>query len=119
MGAAPQDGAALIRMPNGMPGIVANAPSVSDALTPPDEAAKLVELFSLRGAGLLTRRPTAPLLAINGSDDAYVPAADLDVFRAFPNATVWSVRARPTAPPEKIRARAARDRRVAARAAPR
>ena len=90
VGAAPRDGAALMRMPNGMPGIVANAVGL-EGLPPPDEAAKLVELFSLRASGLLTPRPTAPLLAVNGSDDAYVPAADIDVFRTFPNATVWSI----------------------------
>lgn len=101
VGAAPRDGAALMRMPNGMPGIVANAVRL-DALPPPEEAAKLVELFSLRGAGLLTPRATAPLLAVNGSDDAYVPAADLDVFRAFPNATVWSIPSATHCAAEKI-----------------
>lgn len=90
VGAAPRDGAALLRMPNGMPGIVANAVGLA-AMPPPEEAGKLVELFSLRAGGLLTPRATPPLLAVNGSDDAYVPAADLDVFRAFPNATVWSI----------------------------
>ncbi len=90
VGAAPRDGASLLRMPNGMPGIVANAIGL-DSLPPPAEAERLLDTFSLRHDGLLTPRVTAPLLAINGTDDAYVPAADLDVFRTFPNATVWAI----------------------------
>ncbi len=90
VGAASRDGAALMRMPNGMPGIVANAVGL-DTLPPPAEAESLVELFSLRAQGLLTPRPTPPILAVNGTDDAYVPAGDLEVFREFPDATVWAV----------------------------
>ncbi|MFN7954493.1 MAG: alpha/beta hydrolase [bacterium] len=90
VGATARDGASLLRMPNGMPGIVANACGL-DALPPPEKAERLLDTFSLRTQGLLTPRPTNPLLAINGTDDAYVPAADLAVFRAFPNATVWAI----------------------------
>jgi esterase FrsA len=75
-------------LPNGMPGIVANALGIQN----PQRTAELVEQFSLSAQGLLKSPATTPLLAFNGAHDPYIPAADTLAFRAWPKSEVWLFR---------------------------
>ena len=87
VGVAPLDPRAL---PNGMPGILANAFGDPDLLSAPDAAVmELYERFSLKNQGLLPERMPTPLLVVNGSKDPYVPASESQVFQGRNNAQTW------------------------------
>ena len=91
VGASERDSGELLALPNGMPGIVAHALWL-DELPAAEDLPGLLDQFSLRDA--LDRsggRLRAPLLAVNGTADQYLPRHDLEVFRPFPEATVWAV----------------------------
>ncbi|OQS26177.1 alpha/beta hydrolase [Chromobacterium violaceum] len=75
-------------LPNGMSGIVAHALGWTE-MPPPDEALAMLRRFSLRRQGWLTPGRGAPLLAVNGEADPYVPAWESEVFRAWPQGEVW------------------------------
>jgi esterase FrsA len=80
----------IVRLPNGMPGILAHAVGL-ERLPTVGELGPMLEDFSLRPLLRDERRPT-PLLAINGERDPYVPPADVECFRTYPTADVWLVR---------------------------
>ncbi|UTH76039.1 alpha/beta fold hydrolase [Chromobacterium sp. IIBBL 290-4] len=88
IGAAELDADYAAALPNGMSGIVAHALGLA-AMPSAEEALALLQLFSLRRQGLLDGCDAAPLLAVNGEADPYVPAAETEVFRAWPQAEVW------------------------------
>ncbi|WP_052007240.1 alpha/beta fold hydrolase [Burkholderia paludis] len=91
IGAAHRDAGALAQLPNGMTGIVANAARLPGL---PDVAAmeRFLGLFSLRNQGWLDGADCAPLLAVNGDCDPYIPDEDVRVFSAYPSARVWLLR---------------------------
>lgn len=95
------DGAYVSGLPNGMPGIIANAMRLKAY---PDEtgAGEMLRDFGLNGQGLLDRPDCARLLAVNGSADAYIPIADVEVFRRYPSAEVWLLRGLSHCAAEKI-----------------
>jgi esterase FrsA len=89
IGAEPADGASILRLPRGMPGILANALGM-DGLPTADEAVPMMNAFSLREQGLLgPGRLRVPLLVLNGANDPYVPQTDTSVFRQYPAADVF------------------------------
>jgi esterase FrsA len=90
VGADPS-GQDVTSLPYGMTGIVAHALGLEEPPSPED-ADELVEGFSLGRQGLLDVPAPAPLLAVNGERDQYIPAADTTVFASHPNATVWVVK---------------------------
>jgi esterase FrsA len=91
VGANQRDGAKALQLPNGMAGIVGNALKL-DGL--PDEAgvATILSTFSLGEQGLLDNDEVAPLLAVNGDLDEYVPLEDTLVFAGQRNTTAWVVK---------------------------
>ncbi len=90
IGFADLEADSVTSLPNGMSGILGNALGLSE---PPDEteAELRVAEFSLRAQGLLDGRSKSPLLAINGSDDAYIPTEETRGFRDIENATALLV----------------------------
>lgn len=91
IGAAERDAGLVSRLPNGMTGIIANAarlPGLPDI----DSTKRLLQTFSLKEQGLLDRPDCAPLLAVNGDCDPYIPRDDVQVFGAYPSARVWLLR---------------------------
>ncbi len=100
-------GAALVddftAMPTGMPGILAHAMRL-DHLPDQPEAADLQKAFSLREQGLLDRPGGAPVLAVNGQYDQFVPLADTTTFAERPGSEAWVVRGATHCAPEHIRA---------------
>lgn len=78
-------------LPNGMTGIIGNALHL-DAMPGREDTLQFAADFSLRTQGVLDQPLAAPLLAINGTRDQYIPVEDTSVFAADPNATVWLVR---------------------------
>ncbi|RAS15792.1 alpha/beta fold hydrolase [Paraburkholderia bryophila] len=88
IGAARIDANRASRLPNGMTGIIANAARLPGM---PDIAGteRLLQMFSLKDQGLLERSDCAPLLAVNGARDPYIPAGDVQVFHRYPSAQVW------------------------------
>lgn len=84
------DGQALLSLPHGMPGIVGNAAGL-DGIPTPDELDELLHAFSLERRGLLGTSVPVPLLAVNGTDDQYIPERDTTVFATMQNATVLLV----------------------------
>lgn len=80
----------VLGLPGGMAGIIGNALGM-DALPDRAEAARFSLEFSLRRQGLLSSPSPAPLLAINGSNDPYVPLRDTTEFADRPRAQVWLV----------------------------
>ncbi|KWD10624.1 hypothetical protein WM34_08940 [Burkholderia ubonensis] len=88
IGAVERDASVASRLPNGMTGIVANAARLP-ALPDVAGAAQLLKMFSLKHQGLLDRAECAPLLAVNGSHDPYIPREDVQCFDAYPSAQVW------------------------------
>ncbi|MEV6169242.1 alpha/beta fold hydrolase [Streptomyces sp. NPDC051954] len=89
----------LMAMPYGMPGIVGNALGLDEL--PDDEAfADLFGQFSLRRQGLLAATGGSPLLAANGSDDQYIPRADVTGLGGRTGTTVWIIRGATHCAPE-------------------
>ncbi|WP_128431874.1 alpha/beta hydrolase [Streptomyces cyaneus] len=89
----------LMGMPHGMAGIIGNALGLGEL--PDDETfADLFGRFSLRRQGLLARTGGAPLLAANGSDDQYIPRADVTGLGGRAATTVWIVRGATHCAPE-------------------
>ncbi|MGP4029248.1 alpha/beta hydrolase [Actinomadura sp. 3N407] len=80
----------VLTLPYGMPGILAHAIGW-DRLPEPQEIPALVDGFSLRDQGLLDSPPLAPLLAVNGSMDQYIPRSDTTALYPAPNTTIWLV----------------------------
>ncbi|RKP46940.1 alpha/beta fold hydrolase [Trinickia fusca] len=91
IGAARMDASHASRLPNGMTGIIANATRLPGM---PDIAGteRLLQMFSLKNQGLLDRTDCAPLLAVNGDCDPYIPSGDVQVFSRYPSAQVWLLR---------------------------
>ncbi|WP_157633595.1 alpha/beta fold hydrolase [Burkholderia ubonensis] len=88
IGAADREAGQIRHLPNGMTGIVANAMRLP-ALPDEQAADELLARFSLHRQGLLDQIDCAPLLAVNGADDPYIPSGDVRVFERYPAATVW------------------------------
>lgn len=87
-----ESGSAFMRsLPNGMPGIIANALGLTGM---PGETAmaELMQPFSLRAQGLLERPRCAPMLVINGEHDQYIPQQDSTVLARHANNRVWLMR---------------------------
>ncbi|MFD4750295.1 alpha/beta hydrolase [Streptomyces rubiginosohelvolus] len=80
-----------LSMPYGMAGIAGNAMHL-DRLPDAGTAAELLDGFSLRRQGLLDARGGAPLLAVNGDSDQYVPLGDTAELAGRPGTSVWIVR---------------------------
>ncbi|MFJ6730484.1 alpha/beta hydrolase [Streptomyces sp. NPDC091281] len=76
--------------PYGMAGIAGNAMGL-DRLPDERTAAELLDGYSLRRQGLLDG-DRAPLLAINGDRDQYVPYDDTAALAGPPDTSVWIVR---------------------------
>ncbi len=98
----------LLAMPCGMPGIVGNALGLD---APPTEADALRMLggFDLAAQGLLAApgapppSGAAPLLAVNGADDPYIPREDVAGLATRAGATVWILRDAGHCAPERFR----------------
>lgn len=88
IGAARRDASDALRLPNGMTGIFANAARLPGM---PDTTATthLLHMFSFESQGLLDRNDCAPLLAVNGNCDPYIPSGDIEVFSRYQSAQVW------------------------------
>ncbi|MBV8620844.1 MAG: alpha/beta hydrolase [Curvibacter sp.] len=87
-----ESGSAFMRsLPNGMPGIIANALGLPGM---PDDAemAALMQPFSLRHQGLLTGQGGAPMLVVNGEHDQYIPQEDSTLFACHARHRVWLMR---------------------------
>ena len=91
IGEASPSGDALLRLPNGMTGIVGNALRL-EQLPSAAETNAFIANFSLRAQGLLPPKHPAAMLVVNGSNDQYIPRPNTTVFRQVPGATVWVVR---------------------------
>ena len=78
-------------LPNGMPGIIANALGLSH-MPGDQELASLMQPFSLRHQGLLEQYGSAPILVINGESDQYIPQEDSTILIRRPNDQVWLMR---------------------------
>ncbi|MGI5350852.1 alpha/beta hydrolase [Streptomyces sp. CA-250714] len=92
----------VLALPYGMPGIIANALHLEaepDAAT----AADLFTRFSLRDQGLLDTPGGAPLLAVNGDEDQYIPRGDTTALASRPGTTVWLVRGATHCAVERVR----------------
>lgn len=85
IGQVPLDGHYLTRLPNGMTGIVAHALGMTQ-MPNPAEAEVLLTRFSLKSQGLLDVANGAPLLAMNGENDVYIPREEISVFKKIQNA---------------------------------
>ncbi|MFI0445988.1 alpha/beta hydrolase [Actinomadura sp. 6N118] len=92
----------VLNLPYGMPGIIGNALHL-DALPDPAQVAEQLQAFSLRTQGLLDRPGGAPLLAVNGADDQYIPRGDTTGLGGRPGTTVWLVRGATHCAPERFR----------------
>lgn len=88
IGAARMDANRASRLPNGMTGIVANAARLQ-AVPDIADTERLLQMFPLKNQGLLDRADCAPLLAVNGDCDPYIPSDDVRVFGRYPSAEVW------------------------------
>lgn len=88
VGHVPIDKHYLAALPNGMTGIVANAMGFPGMPTP-DESDRMLQAFSLRD--LLASGSSAPLIAVNGAGDPYIPEAETRVFATIPNGRAWIV----------------------------
>jgi len=77
-------------LPYGMSGIIGNALHL-DASPDASTAAILLSAFSLRRQGMPEKPPSAPLLAINGAHDHYIPLGDTTGLASRPNTTVWII----------------------------
>jgi esterase FrsA len=90
----------LLNLPHGMPGIVGNALHLDEM---PDQSAiaDLLAGFSLREQGLLEGDGGAPLLAVNGADDVYVPLGDTVGLAGRPETTVWVIKNASHCAPER------------------
>ena len=86
--ASPLDGVFISRLPNGMPGIIANAMGLSEVPSV-TEFDHLLSGFMDEMRPLLARRQSSSLLVFNGDADPYIPRQEIEVFRDFPNADVW------------------------------
>ncbi|MCA1185187.1 esterase FrsA [Saccharopolyspora sp. 6T] len=80
----------VLGLPHGMAGSVGNALHLAE-LPGRAEADRFSLEFSLRRQGLLSTRSAAPLLAINGTGDPYVPLRDTIALADRPEAEVWLV----------------------------
>ncbi|WP_406444394.1 esterase FrsA [Streptomyces sp. NBC_01613] len=89
-------------LPHGMAGIIGNALHL-DAMPDAATAAALLSAFSLRDQGLLDATDGAPLLAVNGAHDHYIPSGDTTGLASRPDATVWIVRGATHCAAERIR----------------
>ncbi|WP_051833787.1 alpha/beta fold hydrolase [Streptomyces sp. NRRL S-646] len=100
-GAAGQD-IDVPSLPHGMAGIIGNALHLDG---PPDAATAeaLLSGFSLRRQGLLDATGGAPLLAVNGEHDQYIPRGDTTALASRPDTTVWIVRNATHCAAERIR----------------
>lgn len=78
-------------LPNGMPGIIANAWGL-DAMPDDEDLNSRMQAFSLRGQGLLEQSTCAPMLLINGELDQYIPQRDSTIFAQYPGNQVWLMR---------------------------
>jgi esterase FrsA len=74
-----------------MPGILAHALGL-DAVPTGSEAEGLLDAFSLERQGLLGRSGGAPLLAVNGERDQFLPLSDTTVFSTHRRANVWVIK---------------------------
>ncbi|WP_113704744.1 alpha/beta hydrolase [Nonomuraea lactucae] len=81
----------VLNLPYGMAGIIGNALGL-DSLPGPGLVTELLDKFSLRGQGLLEAEGRAPLLAVNGANDQYIPLGDTTRLAGHPGTTVWIVR---------------------------
>lgn len=80
----------VLGLPNGMAGVIGNALDLP-ALPDRADADRFSLEFSLRRQGLLSSTSAAPLLAINGTGDPYVPLRDTIALADRPAAEVWLV----------------------------
>ncbi|MFR9729504.1 alpha/beta fold hydrolase [Saccharopolyspora sp. MS10] len=80
----------VLGLPHGMAGIIGNALDLP-ALPERADADRFSLEFSLRRQGLLSSASAAPLLAINGTSDPYVPLRDTVALADRPEAQVWLV----------------------------
>lgn len=85
------DGTFVAGLPNGMPGIIGNAMRF-DAYPDATVAGAMLRNFSLHSQGLVDQLDCARTLVVNGSNDPYIPVADIEVFRRYPSAEVWMLR---------------------------
>jgi esterase FrsA len=92
----------ILDLPYGMPGIIGNALRL-DAPPTPDQVDVQLKAFSLRAQGLLERPGRAPLLALNGFDDQYIPRGDTTGLAGAPGTTTWLVRGATHCAPERFR----------------
>lgn len=92
----------VARLPYGMTGILAHAFGLG-GLPTSEQAAELVDGFSLRRQGVLDAAGGAPLLVVNGERDQFIPLVDTTAFASRPNATVWVVRDATHCAAERIR----------------
>ena len=88
VGASPLDAKFVLGLPNGMPGILANALRL-ESMPSGEECETMLAEFAPPMRRLLSRKTTAPLLVLNGADDQYIPRAESLVFSEFSNAEVW------------------------------
>lgn len=88
-------------LPNGMPGIIANAMGLAGM--PDDKTLEtLMPAFSLRGLMAQKSDRIAPMLVINGERDQYIPVEDSSCFAQFPNHQVWLMRGMTHCAPEGL-----------------
>ncbi|MEU8804613.1 alpha/beta hydrolase [Spirillospora sp. NPDC048819] len=95
----------VLNLPYGMTGILGNALGL-DAPPGPGRAAELLDAFSLRGQGLLDpgrAGRAAPLLAVNGARDQYIPPGDTTGLAGRPGTAVWLVAGATHCAPERFR----------------
>jgi esterase FrsA len=91
LGQVPLEARYLARFPNGMTGIIANALGWH-GMPSEEESAAVFDALSLRSQGLCAPEQAAPLLAINGDSDPYVPTDETRAMGRLSNASAWVVR---------------------------
>ncbi|MGH3726175.1 MAG: alpha/beta fold hydrolase [Mycobacterium sp.] len=88
-------------LPNGMPGILGHSAHLAELPAAQDYHDFIAE-FSLRRQGYFERPPGAPVLAVNGDRDHFIPLADTTVFTGLPGCEAWVVRDGTHCAPEKL-----------------
>lgn len=88
-------------LPNGMSAILAHACGMTQMPTT-EEFASLQQALSLRRQGYFDRVSAAPILAVNGEHDQFIPQLDTTVLAGLSGCEAWVVRDATHCAPERI-----------------